>query len=468
MNLARQALSTCRLVPVALLGLALTLHGAEPKHLLVVTATKGFRHSAIPTGERVLQRLGAESGVFDVEYVRGGPEGKDDVEVREKLAPENLRKYDGVIFENTSGDLAIPDLGAFLGWLKSGKAFIGIHACTDTCPSSPPYIEMLGSQFLTHHDQVRIAALNQDPAHPATGHLGESFVVFDEIYLFKNFEREKVHGLLWLDKHPNQGYPGDFPVAWCKEYGQGRVFHTSLGHREDVWDEDPNLPDRMNSPEVSKAFQQHLLGGIKWALGVAPGSGKPQGTRARLSAEESAQGFRLLFNGSDLTGWHLRNPNGPKSWSAQNGMLVNTIPPEGHGTDIVSDEKFRDFTVRYEYMVPKGANSGFYLRGRHEIQILDDGNATRPSNSSNGSIYSQYAPSVMASKKAGEWQTVEATIVGNKVTVILNGQKILDNVTCERPSGGQLDDRVNDPGPIFLQGDHGAVAFRNVRLKALP
>ena len=74
----------------------------------------------------------------------------------------------------------------------------------------------------------------------------------------------------------------------------------------------------------------------------------------------------------------------------------------------------------------------------------------------------------MASKKAGEWQTVEATIVGNKVTVILNGQKILDNVTCDRPSGGQLDDRVNDPGPIFLQGDHGAVAFRNVRLKPLP
>lgn len=456
-----------RLLALLALGLPLTGLSAETKHLLVVTATKGFRHSSIPTAERILKQLGADSGVYDVEYVRGGADGKDDTDVKEKLAPDSLRKYDGVIFANTTGDLAIPDKEFFLEWLKSGKAFIGMHSCSDTYHGYPAFIQMLGGEFLTHHEQVKIAAINQDGQHPATQHLGPSFQVFDEIYLFKNFNRDQVHGLLWLDKHPNKGNPGDFAVAWCKEYGKGRVFYTSLGHREDVWDADPNLKDRRNSTDVSKAYQQHVLGGIQWALGLKPGSGTPQGTKASLDPKEAADGFKLVFNGSDLTGWHYRNPNGLQSWSAQNGMLVNTIPPDKHGTDLITDQKFTDFTARYEYMVPKGANSGFYLRGRYEVQVFDDGDATQPSNSSNGALYSQVAPSKLASKKAGEWQTVEATIKGNKVTVILNGEKIIDNATVDRPTGGELDNKVNEPGPIFVQGDHGQVAFRNIRVKEL-
>ncbi|MCX8108250.1 MAG: DUF1080 domain-containing protein, partial [Verrucomicrobiae bacterium] len=153
---------------------------------------------------------------------------------------------------------------------------------------------------------------------------------------------------------------------------------------------------------------------------------------------------------------------------AQNGMLVNQVPKDGHGTDLVSDEKFMNFTVRYEYMVPKNSNSGFYLRGRYEIQILDDGDAKEPSRTSNGSLYNLVAPSKMVSRKAGQWQQVEATIVGNKVTVILNGEKIIDNATVDRPTGGQLDNNVNEPGSIMLQGDHGNVAFRNIRIKVLP
>lgn len=440
---------------------------AAPKRLLVVTATKGFRHSSIPTAERIIEMLGKSSGEFVVDYVRGGPDGKDDAEVREKMSPENLAKYDGVIFANTTGDLAIPDKEYFLTWLKSGKAFIGMHSCSDTYHGYPPFIQMLGAEFLTHHEQVGVDAINQDLHHPATAHLGSNYVVFDEIYLMKNFNRDQVHGLLTLDKHPNKGYPGDFPIAWAREYGKGRVFYTSLGHREDVWDADPAMKDRKNSPEVAKAYQQHVLGGIEWALGLKPGDGKPQGTAFKVSPPEAAEGFKPLFNGVDLAGWHLRNPNTANTWSAQNGMLVNTLGKDEHGTDLVSDGKFRDFTVRYEYLVPKGANSGLYLRGRHEIQILDDGDASQPSVGSNGSIYNHTAPSRLASKKAGEWQTAEATIKGNKITVILNGQKIIDNVPCDKPTGGQLDDKVTEPGPLLLQGDHGAVAFRNIRFKTL-
>lgn len=452
-----------------LVGVAATALAAEPKRLLVVTATKGFRHSSIPTAEKVIAALGQDSGVFQVDYVRGGPDGKDDAEVREKMAPENLKKYDGVIFANTTGNLAIPDKEYFLEWLKSGKAFVGMHSCSDTYHEYPPFIQMLGGEFLTHHEQVKVTCVNQSPDHPANHHLdGGQYVVFDEIYLFKNFQRDQVHGLLGLDTHPNKGFPGDFPISWCREYGKGRVFYTALGHREDVWDDDPAMKDRRNTPEVSRAFQQHILGGIRWTLGLAPGDGKPQSLAYRVSPAEAAEGFKPLFSGVDLTGWHLRNPNGTKSWSAQNGLLVNTIPEGGHGTDLVSDARFKDFTVRYEYLVPKGANSGFYLRGRHEIQILDDGDAAQPSTTSNGSFYNHTAPAKMASKKAGEWQTVEATLVGNKATVILNGQKIMDNVVIDRPTGGELDRNVNDPGPFFLQGDHGAVAFRNLRVKTLP
>jgi type 1 glutamine amidotransferase len=455
-------------LPTLALSVALAAALAAPKKLLVVTATKGFRHSSIPTAEKIIEMLGGQSKDFTVDFVRGGPDGKDDAEVREKMSPENLAKYDGVIFANTTGDLAIPDKEFFLNWLKSGKAFVGMHSCSDTYHGYPPFIQMLGAEFLTHKAQVGVNAINQDPHHPATVHLGPNFAVFDEIYLMKNFDRSQVHGLLTLDKHPNDGYPGDFPIAWAKEYGKGRVFYTSLGHREDVWDADPNMKDRKNSPEVAKAYQQHVLGGIQWALGLKPGDAKPQSLAYKVSAAEAKEGFKALFDGVNLDGWHYRNPSGTKSWSAQDSMLVNTIPEGGHGSDLVSDAKFKNFTVRYEYLVPKGANSGFYLRGRHEIQILDDGDAAQPSNSSNGSLYNHTVPSKMASKKAGEWQTVEATMIGNKITVILNGQKIIDNVTCDKGTGGQLDDNVNEPGPFLLQGDHGAVAFRNLRVKTLP
>ena len=451
-----------------LLVVSLATASAEPKHILVVTATKGFRHSSIPTAERIIAELGKSSGAFTVDYVRGGPDGKDDAEVQEKMTAENLKKYDGVIFANTTGDLAIPDKEAFLAWLKSGKAFVGMHSCSDTYHGYPPFIEMLGSEFLAHHAQAQVNCINMDPKHPANKDFGASFNVFDEIYLMKNFHRDQVHGLLTLDQHPNDKYPGDFPISWCKLYGKGRVFYTSLGHREDVWDADPSLKDRKNSVEVSKAYQQHILGGIEWALGLQPGDGVPQSTKAKVTSQEAKDGFHPFFNGLDLTGWHLRHENGPKTWSAQNGMLVNTLPEGGHGVDLVTDEKYWNFTVRYEYMVPKGANSGFYLRGRHEIQILDDYDEGKTAPGGNGSIYNLVTASQFASRKPGEWQTVEATIVGDKVTVTLNGIKIHDNVTVDRATGSELDGDVTKPGSIFLQGDHGAVAFRNLRIKPLP
>ncbi|MHB8520131.1 MAG: ThuA domain-containing protein [Limisphaerales bacterium] len=437
---------------LALCNLVLSVAAASaPKHLLVVTATRGFRHSSIPTAENVLATLGEQSGLFTVDYVRGGADGKGDQDF-DKMSPAALKNYDGVIFANTTGDLPIPNKEAFLDWIKSGKAFLAMHSGSDTFHGFPPYIEMLGGEFETHHAQAHIDCVNMDLQHPATRHLGPVYSVFDEIYLFKNFHRDQVHGLLTQDKHPNTGMPGDFPVSWCKRYGEGRVFYTSLGHREDVW--------------TSAAYQQHILGGIEWALGLAPGDATPQSTVAKLSPEEAKEGFKLLFDGVDRNGWHLREPNGHDSWSVQNGLLVNLVETE-HGTDLVSDEKFKDFTARFEYLIPAGANSGFYLRGRHEIQIFDDYKTGKPAPGGNGAIYNLKEVSLFASRKPGEWQQGEATMKGNRVTVILNGVKVHDNVEVDRPTGGELDGNVNEPGPILLQGNHGTVAFRNLRIKSL-
>jgi len=189
---------------------------------------------------------------------------------------------------------------------------------------------------------------------------------------------------------------------------------------------------------------------------------------ANLAVAAAEEGFRPLFNGKDLTGWKLRRPEGHNSWSVENGVLKNTVNQGDHGTDLVTEQKFWNFTVRYQYSVPDGSNSGFYLRGRHEIQILGDYKKGKPDLHGDASIYGVQAPSEYASKPAGEWNTVEATIIGNKITVTLNGKKVHDNVVCDRATGSEIDKEVTKPGPIFLQGDHGTVSFRNIRIKELP
>lgn len=432
-------------VGVLLLGLAM-VQAETPQQVLVVSVTKGFRHDVIPTTDQLMKTLAQNSGKFTVDYVN------NDQEMAQKMTPEALKKYDAVVFNNTTGNLPLPDKEAFLTWIKSGKGFVGIHAANDTFHDYPPFIEMIGGEFLTHGPQVEVEVINQDPKHPATRHAPPSFKVFDEIYIVKNFHREKVHGLLTLDKHPNTGVPGDYPIAWCKAYGKGKVFYTSLGHRVDV----------VQKPE----YAAHILGGLLWTMGLEPGDATPQCTAYQVSAAETEAGFKPLFNGVDLSGWKYRNPNGPKSWSVQNGMLVNLVDKE-HGTDLVTDEKFWNFTVRYEYMVPKQANSGFYLRGRHEIQIYDDHAEGKASISGNGAIYNLAPPSQFASRPPGQWQKVEATMKGNRVTVILNGVKIHDNIVVDRATGAEIDRNVDQPGPVFLQGDHGSVAFRNMRIKIL-
>lgn len=277
--------------------LAATLQAA-PKKLLVVTTTTGYRHSSIPTAEKILEQLARDSGEFTVDFVHQPPGQpvslKKDATAEEtaafqasearwnealklalqKLAPESLKNYDGVVFVSTTGDLPLPDKQGFLDWIKAGHAFIGIHAASDTFHGWPDFTAMLGGEFAHHGPQVSVECLNEDPANPATAHLGKTWMISqEEIYQFKNYNPTNVHDLLIMDKHPeHKEVTGHFPMSWCKPYGAGKVFYTSLGHREDIWDADLTIQNRKNDANISHAYQQHVLGGMEWALQLKPGT----------------------------------------------------------------------------------------------------------------------------------------------------------------------------------------------------
>ena len=174
-----------------------------------------------------------------------------------------------------------------------------------------------------------------------------------------------------------------------------------------------------------------------------------------------------LFNGKDLTGWRLINPNQTNGFKVINGELVNDpVSPAGQRVsfgNLRTDSEFEDFKLTLEVNVPAGSNSGVYLRGIYEVQVVDS--YGKPLDSHNmGGLYSRITPSEAAEKPAGEWQTMEMILCDRHLTVVLNGKKIIDNKPVLGPTGGAMQPDVSIPGPIYLQGDHGKVSYRNIVL----
>jgi hypothetical protein len=177
-----------------------------------------------------------------------------------------------------------------------------------------------------------------------------------------------------------------------------------------------------------------------------------------------------LFNGKDLTGWKSKEDNLKSAWSVTNGVLANQPPPHVAGQQHVrtanlrTEREFEDFNLKVEVSVPEGSNSGVYLRGIYEIQVFDSyGKALDPHNM--GALYSRITPSVAAEKPAGQWQTLDMTLVDRHLTVVLNGTTIIDNQPVLGCTGGAMWSDEFRPGPIYLQGDHGAVSYRNIVLR---
>jgi Domain of Unknown Function (DUF1080) len=165
-----------------------------------------------------------------------------------------------------------------------------------------------------------------------------------------------------------------------------------------------------------------------------------------------------LFDGKDLNGWKPSDPAAKVAWTVENGTLVSP----GHGPELISAAKFGDFKLHIEFNCAKGSNSGVYLRGRYELQIEDDPEPEGPTMRTGG-VYGFLAPSPEQPRRPGEWQTYDITLIGRIVTVVQNGQTIIDKQEIPGITGGALDSHEGLPGPIYLQGSEvGHVAFRNI------
>ena len=327
--------SFCSLLALALVAApVLSASAADAKRILVCTVTTGFRHGSIPYAEKTLEKLGKDSGAYtvvgfvqqpDIQVAKAPnkpkplaadadenakkrfandmkkydadmatkwtPEiqaqakeaqAKFDEAVKkslERLSPANLaaEKIDGVIFANTTGELPLPDRDGFIKWIEEGHAFIGMHSASDTFHPFKGYIEMLQGEFETHKAQVPADLVAGDTSHPANAGIGAGWnLAQEEMYHIKNQDRSKVRSLWFLRHNPNDvTEKKHFPVSWCRVDGKGKVFYTSLGHREDLWSDSPEIKDRKNSVEISHQYQAHILGGIKWALSLAEGSATP-------------------------------------------------------------------------------------------------------------------------------------------------------------------------------------------------
>jgi hypothetical protein len=166
-----------------------------------------------------------------------------------------------------------------------------------------------------------------------------------------------------------------------------------------------------------------------------------------------------LFNGKDLTGWEPIGNVANNHWTVKDGLLYNS----DHGANLRTTRTFTDFKVHYEVNCPDDANSGFYLRGRYEVQLEYEPLTSNPPERRIGSVYGRIAPDPTVPRTPGQWETFDVTLVGRIVTVVHNGVTTIDRKEIEGITGGALDANEGEPGPFYIQGDHtGGLQFRNI------
>jgi uncharacterized protein len=242
-----------RLVTIACL-LATTLAAqpiVHPKRILYVTLSAGFKHDSIPASIEALKQIAGQNGKLEVVQT-------EDVSL---LSAAGLRDFDAVMFF-TTGELPISDAQKrdLLDFVRSGKGFGGVHSATDTFYQWPEYGDLIGGYFNGHPWTQPVTLDVEDPDNPLVAHLKPSFKILDEIYQFRQFSRDRVRVLLTLDTHSvDMGADGvnpgtqDFPLAWIRRYGAGRVFYSALGHFDSTW-ADPGV-------------RQMMLQGMLWLTG---------------------------------------------------------------------------------------------------------------------------------------------------------------------------------------------------------
>jgi hypothetical protein len=223
------------------------------------------------------------------------------------------------------------------------------------------------------------------------------------------------------------------------------------------------------SPKGEEGFAEDTLFKGKLAGGQLVGTtSSPSGTSWRWTGRRAPSLERngvpnwgkpiTLFNGKDFTGWRFSDPRRASSWTIEDGTLVSN----GNGPEIITTPRFEDFKLHLEFHCGPKSNSGVYLRGRYEVQIETD-SAQEPPSHHTGGVYGFLEPTPEQPRKSGLWQSFDITLVGRTVTVVQNGQTIIDHKEIPGITGGALDSHEELPGPIYLQGsEEGRVAFRDI------
>lgn len=427
--------------------------------VLFLTQSAGFVHDVVKRPDPATLSIAeaclseAARGRFDLECTQDSA----------AIERANLERFEAVVFY-TTGELPISAAGkqALMDWLAAGGAFVGIHCATDTLYEYAPYVAMIGGTFDGHpwHEDVRVRV--EDIDHPATDHLGDAFPIADEIYQFKNFRRHPVRVLLALDPASVDVALGaradqDYALAWTRDWGEGRVFYTALGHRAEVWRDG--------------RFLEHLLDGIAWAI---DGPDLP---------DPAPSGAFVMIGGDDRATCRQRDGKA-FSWTsvpadtAWEPGAVEVAPGTG---DLVSRAAFSDALVHVEFRIPSmpeaagqaRGNSGIYLHGRYEIQVLDSHGLPELGPGDCGAIYGKRVPDVNACRPPLAWQSYDVEFraprfdaagvktANARVRVWLNGRSLHDDVEIDGPTtGGEGAEAPS--GPLVLQ-DHGdPVRYRNV------
>jgi hypothetical protein len=224
-----------------------------------------------------------------------------------------------------------------------------------------------------------------------------------------------------------------------------------------------SLPIQYESHSTDMKFEGSLVRGtlegttnaedgseLHWRAVQAP-------TLERTAEPQWGESISLVSGNLD-DHWKLRSPGEQQTWKlSSDGVLDNTAK----GSDLVTTKDFTDFKVHVEFKYPENSNSGLYLRGRYEVQI-EDGYGKDPHSRSIGSIYGFLTPTKDAAKPAGEWQSYDITLIGRRVTIVLNGETVVDDQEIPGITGGALNSNEGEPGPLMIQGDHGPITFRNI------
>jgi uncharacterized protein len=245
------------LLALAALGSVRPAASQAPLRVLMVTATAGFRHDSIPTAQVIVQQLGRQSGAFEVTLLADLPD-------LSQLDAALLARHQVLLFVNTSGELPLEpgQQQALLDFVAGGGGFVATHSATDTFYTWPAYAELVGATFREHPWSGAATVRLEDAQHPINLGLPASFEIADEFYVFRTntSPRLRSHVLLSLDS-ASVGAAGDYPLAWCSQYGTGRTYYNALGHPASTW--------------LDSRFQQQLYQALLWTAGQSTGDCQP-------------------------------------------------------------------------------------------------------------------------------------------------------------------------------------------------